>query len=556
MYYPQDHFKNTGPFLADRRLYSRRCKSTSSLTSCGFCSLSKARRQSFNISEKREEFEAGFKENSSYSAHTYNRRRSIKRNKPHKESTDNINTAAIDKKLFTTKITPSLNSVLSQIKNSSSLTSKPSVDLLSSLNSNEKLLQSKLSGTSNTSSNLAAPNSAKRRLSDEIYPTISDVIETPLRTASPVHEDNEDEIYGIDTSMSSIHIHPLAEDFQDSNENELMTNILSHNSIPSNNEVLIDDKKPRLKLINIDDIDLNDEWKVNDIVEVIAPVYHRSYGYIKRYSDTIGNGISDSISIKHKVEKDGRRNSVDLSFSGLKPAELSNADVNRGYKLASNMIYEKDSVELESWPERGSLSPPTAAQEFPSQENPDPTNKLLLPSKRTRTTCLNSNFLRLYSIKTSATYKNLIPEVNVDETVLQQLSYKDIWNLDIHESDVTPNEIKIALITKKKLWSDLLHETRQDLFGESSPWNMKFVVQESASNEAVTDASANNNKRRISLVRMHSEVKPWATEDDFNSEKSGIRMLKPCGKLKLGPRQKEIQYVVKGWCDSRFQTIR
>lgn len=553
MYYPQDHFKNTGPLLTDSGVYSRRCKSTSSLSSCGFCTLSKVRRQSFNAFDSMVGYKKDAKQDQPSKPHVYIRRRSIKRNKLQSDYTENANTED-NKELFTlsTKITPSLNSVLSQIKKSSSLTTKPSSDLLASTNSNEKL-QARISGASNTSTTLRAPVSSKRRLSDEIYTSSSCENETPSQISTTINEDTDDDIYGIDTSMSSIQIHPLSEELEDFTVLDNTTKSDPSLALPGNE--FIDGNTPRVKLINIDDIDLNDEWKINDISEVIAPVYHRSYGYVKRYSEGGSRTVSDSISIKHKIERDGRRNSVDLSFSGLKSPVSEKNESKLGFKVASNMIYEKESVELESWPERGSLSPQPPSIEQQSQDNVDPTSNLLLPSKRTRTTCLNSNFLKLYSIKTSATYKNYIPEVNVDETVLQQLSYKDIWNLDIHESDVTPDEIKVALITKKKLWSDLLHETRQDLFGESSPWNMKFVVQDTDEDKKEEEEPVSG-KRRISLVRMHSEVKPWATEDDFNTEKSSIRMLKPCGKLKLGPRQKEIQYVVKGWCDSRFQSIR
>lgn len=550
MYYPRVHIDSTTAIMSHPLLHTRRCKSTSSLSSTRHLSFSGTRRQSFNMFDDHDNNTPSI---SGCKVRYTRRKRSIKRNKTETPTLDNNkNKDSKENVVFTTNITPSLNSVLSQIKNSNNLSNKASVDLLA-----------KSENTGSTSPHLKPTDSGillKRKLSDETHNcSIHADSEFNFRESLKLDtlSDAEDLSFSRDEDISNLsiatmEIHPLTEEMTPDRMN-------SHNEDNSTDigKIIDDILAPKLKIINIDDLDLNDHWKVDELSEVLPPIFHRSYGYVKPVSSLERITDNDSISISHRVQENGRRNSLDLSFTGMKPTQGQMTVKTSPYSAASNIIYGKDSVELESWPE-ANFAPSSKSNKLTRDNMEKPSNQqhdlvpLLLSDKRVRANSLNGNFLKLYSIKTSATYKSLIPEVNVDESVLQQLSYKDIWNLDIHETDVAPKDIKIALITKKKLWSDLLHQTRRDLYGEHTPWNMKFVVQDT---DPVANIDNSTEERRVSLVRLKSEVKPWTTNEDLSSELSGTRMLKPCGKLKLtskGPN-KEIQYVVKGWCDSRFQ---
>lgn len=250
-------------------------------------------------------------------------------------------------------------------------------------------------------------------------------------------------------------------------------------------------EQPMFRGVSMVDLDLESEWTVDDIVQSYKPVYERHV----------------------------RRRSVDLAIGGA--------------RSTSNQMFYSDKVELEQWP---------SAVESPSGGG---VQELVLPNRRTRQRSLNPNFFKLYSMEISGKNKRLLPDISVDEQVLNQLSYSEIRALDIQpsitdEGDVSPDDIKLALITRKKLWSDMTHDQRQDLFGDSVPWNLKFVSCGDQSQET----------KESSLVRVESELKPWLV----GSSRFHHSMLKPCGKLQLGAsaNAKEIQYVVKGWCDKRF----
>lgn len=253
--------------------------------------------------------------------------------------------------------------------------------------------------------------------------------------------------------------------------------------------------QPVFKGVSMVDLDLESEWSVDDIVQSYKPVYDRRV----------------------------RRSSVDFAINGMRSNSIS----------SSNVFYDTDKVELEQWP--------TAVESSVVHDTQD----LVLPNRRTRQKSLNPNFFKLYSMEISGKAKKLLPDISVDEQILVQLSYQEIRALDIQPSvteqeNVSAEDIKLALITRKKLWSDMIHDQRQDLFGESVPWNLKFV----------SDGDQTTGSKESSLVRVESELKPWLVDNN----KIHHTMLKPCGKLKLGASStaKEIQYVVKGWCDKRF----
>ncbi|CAI4046044.1 hypothetical protein SKDZ_12G1440 [Saccharomyces kudriavzevii ZP591] len=326
------------------------------------------------------------------------------------------------------------------------------------------------------------------------------------------------------SSLSSSKIHPLTDDIADT---------AAAQAPAIDDETQVEPVLPKMKIININDLDLFDDWEVKDLVDLFPPVYERRprsssvLSLVPSHSDAMPRPTSVDFQIVDKKGGASRRKSKSKSTT-------------------ENMIYENDLVELEQWPSASSSS---------EADDSTASNDLLLPNKRIRQKSLNTNFLKLYSIESSCKRKNILPEVEVDDHLLKQLTYSEIWSLEIKkEPKVSTRNIKLALITRKKLWSDMVHETRNDLFGDSTPWNLHFVATTSKTPPAQSGESANEHGTpdpKSSLVRVYSDVKPW-----FNN---GGTMLKPCGKLSLGKvtnkitaPTREIQYVVKGWCDSRF----
>ncbi|KOG97806.1 Gis3p [Saccharomyces eubayanus] len=297
----------------------------------------------------------------------------------------------------------------------------------------------------------------------------------------------------------------------------------------------IEAEAPKIKILNMKDLDLFDDWEVKDLVDLFPPVYERH-----------SQPLSDLSPVPSLSDASAKPRPTSVDFQIVNKTGGASRRKSKSKSTTENMIYENDLVELEQWPST-----------TPSSETKDAAapNDLLLPNKRIRQKSLNTNFLKLYSIETSCKRKNILPEVEVDDHLLKQLTYSDIWSLEIKkEPKVSTRDIKIALITRKKLWSDMVHETRNDLFGDSTPWNLPFIATASTVPPAPDHEPANEPGTmdpKSSLVRVHSDVKPW-----FNNRGT---MLKPCGKLSLGKVSnkttaptRDIQYVVKGWCDARF----
>ncbi|CEP63252.1 Gis3p LALA0_S07e05908g [Lachancea lanzarotensis] len=323
---------------------------------------------------------------------------------------------------------------------------------------------------------------------------------------------------------TSTNNHPLISSEQNGNSSSSS----SSNTVATRTKVA-----PRLKLINPQDVDLADCYISAELLQVrYKPVYQRP----KQSRHRSQPGPS-------------RRPSVELTIDPHTNVGIAQYLDNR--HKPTFPLYDSNVVELENWPK---------ANHKNHQDKETPTRldvachetSSSVPNRRVRQQTLNHNFLKLYAMETTAKTHNLIPDLNVDEQVLRRLSYRDIWNLEIPKSSqahgVSVRDIKLALITRKKLWSDMMCEPRQDLHGDHAPWNMKFVVVEPSTGPQKVSESASS-----SLVRVNSDIKPWIGP-------SSNRMLRPSGKLQLFARTKpnqplrEIQYVVKGWCDARFQT--
>ncbi|SCU86107.1 LANO_0C06744g1_1 [Lachancea nothofagi CBS 11611] len=295
--------------------------------------------------------------------------------------------------------------------------------------------------------------------------------------------------------------------------------------------------EPRLRLVNPQDLDLAEEYMVSDILQLYQPVYQRAkVNYIHKQQPTSGP----------------RRTSVDLTIDtktnvGTAQVLDTNATTSGNRIRSSVMLCDSEQVELENWPRQQSHelhAQPKPAPPTPVEAAPNTTTSA--PNRRIRQQTFNPNFLKLYAMETTSKARNLIPDLNVDEQVLRKLDFKDIWNLEIPAASQTHNVsahgIKLALITRKKLWSEMMCEPRLDLHGDNAPWNLKFIVSPTDLHDSGPVAP--------SLVRVNSALKPWTSL-------SSKMMLRPSGKLQLararpGVPTRELQYVVKGWCDSRF----
>ena len=254
-----------------------------------------------------------------------------------------------------------------------------------------------------------------------------------------------------------------------------------------NNEVndnIRQGSEPLVKLFKIEDLDLTDSLTNDDIMKQIPPIY-----------------------VRHKKKRSLLRNSVQEK------------------KLIQDNT--KD-LELEVWPDSGKTK---------NDESTDNTSILLPDNKRIRQRSMNPNFLKLLAIERHSIDKNILPEVHIDNQTFNSLSiHPDTQVVDSLDFN---DDVRLAIKTKLKLWNDLGRGTlRNDPYGDSVPWNMNFIQSN----------NPNTNKSELldgSLVRMNSTLKPWC--NDTNEPNDKHAMLKPCGKFTDGS-----QYVVKGWCDSRF----
>lgn len=274
---------------------------------------------------------------------------------------------------------------------------------------------------------------------------------------------------------------------------------------------------PHTKMYNLNDLDFTESFSEKDILQPITPIYERP---------------------KNK------RMDIDPIFTNT--SDESSEQEHKRHRKFKPIFLQEQVVEMEHWP--------NSSQQQHLQTNSMESITLdPITQKRTRQQTLNPSFLRLYALETSMKQKNLLPDLNLDESILQRLSIQEISQLNIPadpSNRISPHQIKLALITRKKLWSDMCQVTRTDLHGEHAPANLKFVkattVRDSSSSDIEEDE---NTKETTSLVRLNSEVKPWS-----QPEMSQPTMFKPCGRISLGKNanSKEIQYVVKGWCDCRF----
>ncbi|GMM56011.1 Gis3 protein [Maudiozyma humilis] len=229
--------------------------------------------------------------------------------------------------------------------------------------------------------------------------------------------------------------------------------------------------------------------------------------------------LQDSLSEKDIVQAIGpsyvRPRSVPASERRRKQSGNKTAQVSK----------KRADLELEVWPDSNGTN---------DNSSSGTTANILPDNKRLRQRSMNPNFLKLLALERQSIDKNVLPEVYIDPQTFESLSlHPDTQVVDSLDFN---DEVRLAIKTKLKLRNELGRgELRSDIYGDAAPWNQKFIPHHARDAEFVDS----------SLVRLNSTVKPWCSDTTQMSESQ--RMLKPCGKLPDGS-----QYVVKGWCDSRF----
>ncbi|KAL6927641.1 hypothetical protein ACO0SA_004263 [Hanseniaspora valbyensis] len=229
---------------------------------------------------------------------------------------------------------------------------------------------------------------------------------------------------------------------------------------------------------------------------------------------------------------------------------------------------------------------------------------------------MQPHFMRLYAFEQNSKFKGSLPDLDIDESLLSKLSYKDIWTLEVptatKEKETNGNnnnnnaclksiteelKIKLALMTRKKLWCDMIVQVSK----RQQPIDKKELLMITKNSEELVNSNisknnnnnTNNNKNKnsennnlialnahqfahigyehnnndnknnriktTSLLRLKDGPLPWNTKAKSDLFNKGMtikntsfmndNVIKPFGVL---PNSKKTQYVVKGWVDKRF----
>lgn len=298
-----------------------------------------------------------------------------------------------------------------------------------------------------------------------------------------------------------------------------LKNVTTHPLSHENNEINSSENDqtnaltlPRVDLLNLDDLDLKDNYFS------IASDIKLKYSYKPLYS---------RIDVNYASENSNRKEQISKQLNGKE-------------------------YELDSWP-----------KEKKTKESDDSNvneNLTLFPNKRTRQKISSPNFLKLYAIENNSIRKNYLPQIAIDDQSLQNVNSHNLSQFNYDP------KIKLAIITKKKIWIDLCNGIkRNDLYGDNCPWNLKFVPHETHSRLSCdtlhnrTDSTSTQQQSKSSLLRLNSNLRPWkfnsSSINQVNETQSSLEqsLLTPCGKLSRGQDCSDLQYVIKGWCDRRFQ---
>ena len=96
----------------------------------------------------------------------------------------------------------------------------------------------------------------------------------------------------------------------------------------------------------------------------------------------------------------------------------------------SYMGAREDTCELEYWPDSRSTSS---------------CSSVVLPDRRPRQPGLNPHFLKLYATETACKIQQTLPCVNIDESLLRQLSYHDLRQINVSTPHASGQAIRLAL---------------------------------------------------------------------------------------------------------------
>lgn len=319
---------------------------------------------------------------------------------------------------------------------------------------------------------------------------------------------------------------------------------------------------------DLSDLDLITEYSLNDIDEFFAPKFDvkskRTHYNNKRqtcFADIELDSIAESVEEEEEEEEQNNN----------KERELKNKE----------NIIRKDKATMKN-------------AVISSSVLPEMNKEIMQP-----------HFMRLYAFEQNSKFKGSLPDLDIDESLLSKLSYKDIWTLEVptatKKTETNDNsnaclkslteelKIKLALMTRKKLWCDMIVQVSK----RQQPIDKKELLMITKNSEELVNSNIsinndsnnknsennnlialnahqfahigyehNNNNNRIkttSLLRLKDGPLPWNTKAKSDLFNKGMtikntsfmndNVIKPFGVL---PNSKKTQYVVKGWVDKRF----
>lgn len=102
---------------------------------------------------------------------------------------------------------------------------------------------------------------------------------------------------------------------------------------------------PKIKILNMKDLDLFDDWEVKDLVDLFPPVYERH-----------PQSLTELSLVPPPSDAKPRPTSVDFHIVNKTSGASRRKGKGKGKSTTENMIYENDLVELEQWPSTTSSS--------------------------------------------------------------------------------------------------------------------------------------------------------------------------------------------------------
>ncbi|GMM29186.1 hypothetical protein DAMA08_019020 [Martiniozyma asiatica (nom. inval.)] len=182
--------------------------------------------------------------------------------------------------------------------------------------------------------------------------------------------------------------------------------------------------------------------------------------------------------------------------------------------------------------------------------SPDPTRPMASSSLcNSRESRINSNFLRFYATDCANRFNNYltIPECDLDfyqheyhhsncksiDEFIENYLFDGLTNRGRGRINTFKNDLKIGLLAREKLWSNVILKPRVDLFNKFTKY--EFIKLSNETNSSIDGP----------LVRNKGKFIPWINFDNFN--KLSQKSLAPYGRL-----DNDTQFTVKGWAHTRW----